>query len=379
MDLSKLSVAKQDLVRDAIAAGYVAEHGEVCVDVVRRSRHERPRVLGGLRIWENGSAFDAILDLSASKAIRSVDDMRHFLGLELLREEEIVTALADLGEDVTAERVTQIWDAKAVTAAPVKGRVVYVQKMVADVVRDLAHLPVMRECMSVRQGEHPDWRGDPVLNAETFVERYGMQKPEQAAALAEDMVTRTQKFSDELGISPARVEFYAARLRDGIAKVVAGSPAAHHAQLGPDSPQDIANSMQARLGVSVHRNNWEPGIGPVGTTRTTYRVRGATGRELAKAIVYRHPDGEFDVSDIGVRDEGQRGKGIGAVLVDFVFLDTAAPYLRASTGLTGDGLRFFTRYGLGQVEGRQAIQRPLRVGPAEGVPVSESEVQSLDM
>ena len=184
MDLSKLSVEKRALVKDAVAAGYVAEHSEVCVDVVRRSKHEKPRVLAGLRIWETGSAFDVTLDLSVSKAIRSVDDMRQFLGLELLREEEFVTALTDLGEDVTTERVAEIWDAKPVTAAPQKGRAAFVQQLVVDVVRDLSHLPVMRECMSIRHGEHPGWRGDPVLNAAEFVERFGKREPDRAAVLA---------------------------------------------------------------------------------------------------------------------------------------------------------------------------------------------------
>jgi predicted GNAT family acetyltransferase len=379
MDLSKLSVAKRDLVRDAIAAGYVAEHGEVCLDLVRRSKHEKPRVLAGLRIWEAGSAFDVTLDLSVSKAVRSVDDMRQLLGLELLREEEVVGALTALGEDVTTERVAEIWDAKSVTAVPQKGRAAVVLQMVADVVRDLSHLPVMLECMSIRQGEHPGWGGDSVLNASAFVERFGMREPDRAAALAEDLITRKQKFSDELGISPARVEFYAARLREGVEKALSGSPSAAYEQARLATPRDLASSLQAQLGVSIYRDNWEPGLGPVGTMKATYRVREPGGREVAKAIVYRSPEGEFDVSDIGVRQERLRGRGIGAALIDHVFLDTAAPHLRASTGFTGDGLRFFTRYGMATVEGRGAVRRPPRVGPAESVPVFDKDVQSLDM
>ncbi|WP_432262939.1 hypothetical protein [Cupriavidus sp. TMH.W2] len=80
MDLNKLSPAKAQMVQDAIAAGYTAEHSDFCVDLIRYSRHATPRRLLALRLYETGTAFDALLDLSAAKAMRNVNEMRHCLG-----------------------------------------------------------------------------------------------------------------------------------------------------------------------------------------------------------------------------------------------------------------------------------------------------------
>lgn len=382
MELSDLSISKRCVVNDAIAAGYVATYGETHLDLVRWSKHEKPRALGGLRIWATGTAFDITLDLSVAKAMRSADDMRAVLGLELLREEDVVAALADLGEDATAERVREVWDAKPVFSVPIKGYAAHVRQMVGEVLLDLAHLPIMRECMSIRMGEHPGWSGDPVLNAGEFLARFGMRDAACGAALADDLLARSQKFSGELGISPARVESYVARLREGVEAALSGSPTVAAVAAKAMTPRDLSASLQAQLGVSIFRDDWEPGMGPPGTVKTTYRVREPGGRELAKAIVYRSPEGEYDLSDIGVRDERRRGCGIGGALVDFVFLDTAAPYLRASTGFTGDGYRFFQRYGLDLLDGARAVRRPPRVGPVgpgvEGM-VVESGSSNLDM
>ncbi|WP_199028449.1 hypothetical protein [Ralstonia sp. ASV6] len=79
--LSVLSAAKRQVINDAIAAGYAAEFSETCVDLVRRSKHEKPRVLRGLRIWADGSAFDVTLDLGSAKAMRKAEDFRAILGL----------------------------------------------------------------------------------------------------------------------------------------------------------------------------------------------------------------------------------------------------------------------------------------------------------
>jgi pantothenate synthetase len=81
MDLTQLTAAKQQLVNDAIAAGFTAKHHAGHVDLIRCSQHKKPQVLVGLRIWANGTAFDAKLDLSVAKSIRNVDDMRAFLNL----------------------------------------------------------------------------------------------------------------------------------------------------------------------------------------------------------------------------------------------------------------------------------------------------------
>lgn len=78
------------------------------------------------------------------------------------------------------------------------------------------HLEIMRECVSIRRSEHPGWRGDSVLNADTFLERIGRDMPGEAEALALDLCKNANDFSDELGISTDRVRYYANRLRDGI-------------------------------------------------------------------------------------------------------------------------------------------------------------------
>lgn len=78
------------------------------------------------------------------------------------------------------------------------------------------HLEIMRECLSIRRGEHPGWSGDPVLNADTFLEWIGRDMPEEAEIFALDLDKNAAEFSDELGISPGRVHYYANRLRDGI-------------------------------------------------------------------------------------------------------------------------------------------------------------------
>ncbi|MFC4423602.1 hypothetical protein [Cupriavidus pampae] len=79
--MTQLTAAKQQLVNDAIAAGFTAKHYEGHVDLIRYSQHKKPQALVALRVWANGTAFDAKLDLAAAKSIRNVDDMRAFLKL----------------------------------------------------------------------------------------------------------------------------------------------------------------------------------------------------------------------------------------------------------------------------------------------------------
>ena len=76
-----MNAAKQAVIADAERAGYTIERHETCVDIVKRTKHAKPRVSIALRIYGDGSAFDATMDLSAAKAIRSVADMRAFLGI----------------------------------------------------------------------------------------------------------------------------------------------------------------------------------------------------------------------------------------------------------------------------------------------------------
>lgn len=81
MELSRLSKQKQAVVADAMAAGYAIEQGDFCVDLVKRSKHAKPRVLRGLRIYHDGYGFDLTVDLSVAKAIRAASDMRSILNL----------------------------------------------------------------------------------------------------------------------------------------------------------------------------------------------------------------------------------------------------------------------------------------------------------
>jgi hypothetical protein len=79
------------------------------------------------------------------------------------------------------------------------------------------HLEMMTECVQIRQGEHPGWSGDPVLNADTFCRQIGSDTPEEAEALATDLEANAEAFSEALGMSPDRVRYYANRVREGIA------------------------------------------------------------------------------------------------------------------------------------------------------------------
>jgi hypothetical protein len=69
------------MIEDARTAGYdIREYG-MCVDIVKYSKHSKPRPICGLRIWQDGAAIDVMLDLSVAKAIRTVKAQRAFLGI----------------------------------------------------------------------------------------------------------------------------------------------------------------------------------------------------------------------------------------------------------------------------------------------------------
>jgi hypothetical protein len=76
-----LTKQMQQLVLDAQAAGYTVRHGEHNVDIVKLSKHAKPRVIKGLRIWADGNAIDATMDLAAAKAIKTQKEWRKFLGI----------------------------------------------------------------------------------------------------------------------------------------------------------------------------------------------------------------------------------------------------------------------------------------------------------
>ena len=78
----KLTKAMQQLVLDAQAAGYTVRNDhDMCVDIVKLSKHAKPRVVRGLRIWADGNAIDATIDLSVAKSIKTQKAWREFLGI----------------------------------------------------------------------------------------------------------------------------------------------------------------------------------------------------------------------------------------------------------------------------------------------------------
>ncbi len=218
MDLSKLSREKQDFVRDAVAAGYGLERWESRVEVVRRAKHGTRRVLSGLCLWESGRAIDLSLDPAIAKTTTSVEDMRAMLGLELVAEAEIASALIARGEDPTAERVKEIFDARPVTALPQKGRETLLADLVERAVERGGHLAIMREYLQVRHGEHPAWGGlsDSVANADSFLQKLGMNDSVRAEALAQELRRQPQVFADAMGVSLDRIPSYVKRLEEGL-------------------------------------------------------------------------------------------------------------------------------------------------------------------
>ncbi|WP_354335299.1 hypothetical protein [Undibacterium sp. GrIS 1.2] len=82
MDLTRISKPKQAVIADAVSAGYMVEHcGDSAINLVRFSKHVKPRLLRGLRIFADGTAYDLMVDLSCAKTIRSAEIMRNTLGL----------------------------------------------------------------------------------------------------------------------------------------------------------------------------------------------------------------------------------------------------------------------------------------------------------
>ena len=98
----------------------------------------------------------------------------------------------------------------------------------------------------------------------------------------------------------------------------------------------------------------------LGEQKATFTTRDQSGNIVARATVYRMPDGELQISDIKT-EEAQRGKGAATRLVDDIFRQTGAKMLRFSGGTTGDGTRFFEKYGEAMQDGRRAVLRPSRL------------------
>lgn len=77
----RLTPAKQQIVDDAVSAGYVREDGESWIGLVKRSKHRKPRVPAGIRLYRDGTAFRLDVDLGVAAGIRSHAAMRAQLGI----------------------------------------------------------------------------------------------------------------------------------------------------------------------------------------------------------------------------------------------------------------------------------------------------------
>lgn len=76
-------------------------------------------------------------------------------------------------------------------------------------------LKLMVECVSIRHGEHPGWRGDSVANAEDFMWRFGYSTPDEALVFADELVKNSCDYSIVLGVPECRFRIYANCLRSG--------------------------------------------------------------------------------------------------------------------------------------------------------------------
>ncbi len=78
----------------------------------------------------------------------------------------------------------------------------------------LAHIEVAQEAVSILRGAHPAWKGDRILNAETFLRNVGRDFG-MSRAFADDLESSADEFSELLGVSPERVLWMANRVREG--------------------------------------------------------------------------------------------------------------------------------------------------------------------
>jgi len=74
------------------------------------------------------------------------------------------------------------------------------------------HLEIMRELVRILRGEASGWSGDRIENAEHQCYLLRRDLPEVSTMLADDLDLNTVDFSEELGISPDRVRWFARRL-----------------------------------------------------------------------------------------------------------------------------------------------------------------------
>lgn len=76
-----MSLAKQQIISDAILAGYILKTGESFIDLVKPDQRHPHRIASGLRIYQDGVAVRLDVELSLALGIQSHAQMRKILGI----------------------------------------------------------------------------------------------------------------------------------------------------------------------------------------------------------------------------------------------------------------------------------------------------------
>lgn len=122
-----------------------------------------------------------------------------------------------------------------------------------------------------------------------------------------------------------------------------------------NTPVQFAPVAYTSVEVKIVHGEWTLAVGPPGTEKKEYLAETENGTRLGRLLVYREANGQgFDISDIGVVDAAQR-RGIATTLVDAAFADTGSAKFTVSTGMTGDGLKFFGSYGVEMENGVRVV------------------------
>lgn len=75
-------------------------------------------------------------------------------------------------------------------------------------------LKTVEELAQIIRGEHPAWRGDRIENSEMFLRTIKRDFPDEVGSLVEDIERNAADLSELIGISPARVQWIANRLKE---------------------------------------------------------------------------------------------------------------------------------------------------------------------
>lgn len=79
----------------------------------------------------------------------------------------------------------------------------------------IEHVDFVNEYAAIVRGEHPNWKGDATLNAETFARRIGYDFPGDADVFAQSLLDAATEYSLLSGISPNGVKRIASMVREG--------------------------------------------------------------------------------------------------------------------------------------------------------------------